>query len=303
GFVGESLLALAIWTLLFAMIGGAHPRVRACAHNAFEMSHRFCGWAMLVLFWLQTAGAAGEVAGREGTSLGIALMHTPPFWCLLLMTALVAYPWLQLRRVPVRAEKLSEHAVRLHLPGRAAACRTIRLSDAPLRETHAFAVIPEPEGEDGYSLVVSAAGDWTSRMVAAPPERLWIKGRPTWGVLRVAPLFSPVIIVATGSGIGPVLGLFSGHAGLDARIVWASPEPERTFGKGIVARVREADPRAIIVDTRREGRPDMLALALGVYESAKAEAVVVISNKVVTKRVVRGLEGRGVPAFGPIWDS
>jgi len=33
------------------------------------------------------------------------------------------------------------------------------------------------------------------------------------------------------------------------------------------------------------------------------EAAVVISNPTVTKRVVYGLETRGIPAFGAIFDS
>jgi hypothetical protein len=35
----------------------------------------------------------------------------------------------------------------------------------------------------------------------------------------------------------------------------------------------------------------------------KAEAVVVISNQRVTKKVVYGLEARGMPAYGAIFDS
>jgi hypothetical protein len=35
----------------------------------------------------------------------------------------------------------------------------------------------------------------------------------------------------------------------------------------------------------------------------RGEAVVVISNQKVTKKVVYGLETRGVPAYGAIFDS
>ena len=34
-----------------------------------------------------------------------------------------------------------------------------------------------------------------------------------------------------------------------------------------------------------------------------AEAVFVVSNKPATLRLVHGFEQRGIPAFGPIWDS
>jgi hypothetical protein len=35
----------------------------------------------------------------------------------------------------------------------------------------------------------------------------------------------------------------------------------------------------------------------------QAEAVIVISNEKLTKKVVYGMETRGVPAYGAIWDS
>ena len=47
----------------------------------------------------------------------------------------------------------------------------------------------------------------------------------------------------------------------------------------------------------------MLRLAYAAYLESKAEAVVCISNSSVTWQVVHGLERRGIPAFGPIWDS
>ena len=42
------------------------------------------------------------------------------------------------------------------------------------------------------------------------------------------------------------------------------------------------------------------------YNMAKekgAEAVIIISNEKITKKVVYGLETRGIAAYGAIWDS
>ena len=36
---------------------------------------------------------------------------------------------------------------------------------------------------------------------------------------------------------------------------------------------------------------------------ADAEAVIVIANKKLTWQVVYGMESRGIPAYGAIWDS
>jgi hypothetical protein len=47
----------------------------------------------------------------------------------------------------------------------------------------------------------------------------------------------------------------------------------------------------------------VLRLAYRAYISSGAEAVICVSNKTLTWQVVHGLEQRGIPAFGPVWDS
>lgn len=76
----------------------------------------------------------------------------------------------------------------------------------------------------------------------------------------------------------------------------------------------QTDPGAIIIDTRKTGRPDLVKIAYRVWEQSRVvgseksrdgpcEAVVIISNMKVTKKVVYGLESRGVAAYGAIFDS
>ena len=47
----------------------------------------------------------------------------------------------------------------------------------------------------------------------------------------------------------------------------------------------------------------MVRLAYAAYRDFGAEAVICISNKKLTWQVVHGLESRGIPAYGAIWDS
>ena len=47
-------------------------------------------------------------------TLGHALVSAAPFWLVLIMSLSIILPWIRLRKVPVRAEVLSKHAVRLH---------------------------------------------------------------------------------------------------------------------------------------------------------------------------------------------
>ena len=67
--------------------------------------------------------------------------------------------------------------------------------------------------------------------------------------------------------------------------------------------MRAAQPDAVIWDTTERGKPDLVRLTLQACEDFGAEAVFVVSNQPATRRLVHALERRGIPAFGPIWDS
>ncbi|KAL9086725.1 MAG: hypothetical protein Q9159_004020 [Coniocarpon cinnabarinum] len=184
-------------------------------------------------------------------------------------------------------------------------CIGVRLSTRPLLESHAFATIPAERSERGFSCVISNAGDWTKGIIREPGERtkIWMKGAPVYGVLRTALIFKRTVIVATGSGIGPCLSLLNDNDDIDCRILWSTKAPVATYGPRIVNAVRYADPNAVILDSGKMGRPNMVALTYQLYRESGAEAVFLISNPIVTRKVIYGLEARGVPAFAPIFDS
>lgn len=278
------LVALAVLVVVCAA-----PPVRSRAHNVFEMSHRLGGWTAIGLFWALT------------------LETSAPSWqvgALALLTASVASPWLRLRRVGVTVQRLSSHAVIVHFdygitPAFASA---VGISRSPLREWHAFATVATP-GRTGYRVLISRAGDWTGRFIDDPPSHLWVRGAPVSAPMaKVALLYERVVYVVTGSGIGPCLGQILA-ARVPARLVWSTRDPRATFGDALVDEVREAQPDAVIWDTTRSGKPDLVQLAHQAHEDFDAEAVFVVSNKATTLRLVHGLERLGIPAFGPIWDS
>jgi hypothetical protein len=118
----------------------------------------------------------------------------------------------------------------------------------------------------------------------------------------MARIFKRVLLVGTGSGIAPILGLLTAP-GLDCRIFWSTPDPENVFAPYIVDVLRDADPQAVIWNTRKLGRPNLVEAAYDIYLRSNIEAVWIISNAVVTRKFVYGLESRGVPTFAPIFDS
>ena len=55
-------------------------------------------------------------------------------------------------------------------------------------------------------------------------------------------------------------------------------------------------------DTRVQGKPDMVKLTYRLVKEFVAEAVCIISNQKLTRKVVYGMMSHGIPAFGAIWD-
>lgn len=97
-------------------------------------------------------------------------------------------------------------------------------------------------------MIISRAGDWTSKTIENPPSEIWVRGIPTWGMMSVAGLFRKVLFVATGSGIAPICPwLFSIQ--VPFRLLWTSPNVRQTFGDSLVDAIFEASPDSIIYGT------------------------------------------------------
>ncbi|KAF4454014.1 hypothetical protein F53441_3398 [Fusarium austroafricanum] len=305
GSLATQVVSWVLCGLLCSMVATAWPSFRKQYHNLFERFHRFTGWTSLGLFWAHTILAIND-SRPQHQELGLAAVKSPDFWLLVVATLSIASSWFFLRKVPVEAEVLSDHAVRLHFDYTVPVNGSFtRISRRPLIEWHSFATIPNPQANHhakGYSLVVSNAGDWTRSCIQNPPSSIWVRGVPTCGVMRIATLFNRVVVIATGSGIGPLLGHIV-HQSCPTQLIWSTTRPEETFGKELVGQVREAIPDAIIWDTKAQGRPDLVRMGFNLAKSFGAEAVIIIANEKITKKVVYGLETRGVPAYGAIWDS
>ncbi len=292
------LLVLFMSICLFAI-----PKFRIFSHNTFEAIHRFAGWTAVALFWVDILLVLHAQSQHPGSDpLGMAVIQAPAFWFLLVITFCIILPWLRLRKVAAYPEVLSNHAVRIHFNYKnIGPVLGIRITHNPLKEWHAFASIPEADGSS-FSLIVSDNGDWTKKQIMEPANSYWIRGIPITGVIRMGLVFKRLVIVATGSGIGPVLSMLVSHP-MPCRLLWSTPNPLQTYGEKIMQAVATADPNAMIIDTRASGRPDIVALTYHLYLEAQAEAVFVISNPHLTRKVVYGMESRGIPAYGPIWDS
>lgn len=84
--------------------------------------------------------------------------------------------------------------------------------------------------------------------------------------LTPSPQFKPFVLVATGSGIAPCLSFLQIYPDWPVRVIWSARTPEVTYGKAIMEMVLHADPHAIIIDTKKTGRPDLPAIIYGMYK-------------------------------------
>ncbi|MEM7127063.1 MAG: hypothetical protein AAF702_12100 [Chloroflexota bacterium] len=299
--LGTLFVAYTLIAILVAMIVFALPSLRAKYHNNFELVHRFGGWSALLLFWVQTILFANDQRGA--LTLGEALVTSFGFWALVAVTISIILPWTRLQKVPVEIERPSNHValVRFNHGVTPFAGSSTTVSRSPLTEWHSFANVPSP-GQEGFRLTISRAGDWTGALIDDAPSHVWVKGIPAAGVGNVDQLFKRVVWIATGSGIGPTLPHLLAQE-VPAHLVWSTRNARKTYGDALVDEILEVEPNALIWDTDERGRPDLVQLAYAAVQEFDAEAVIVISNQKLTRMVVSGMESRGIPAYGAIWDS
>lgn len=300
------ILSYIIILMFMFILTSAHPRFRVLYHDYFEAGHRYSGWVALITFWIHN-GLVARVSAREANiDTGLYLAKSPNFWFFCVSTSCTLLSWSRLRRRDVYPEFLSDHAIRLHFKYKAMQpFYGLKVSSQPFLEWHAFATIPDVDENgkiNGFSVVVSNAGDWTKGTITNPPTKLWVRGYPLHGLLFTSRLFKRIVVVATGSGIGPCLSLLYADC-TPRRVLWSTPNPEITYGPKIMNAVLKADPDAIVWNTKTLGRPDMVALTYQLVSESNAEAVFIISNPKLTRKVVYGMQTRGIAAYGAIFDS
>jgi hypothetical protein len=244
------------------------------------------------------------VVTRGNQSVAGAILSDWHFWLVGFLTLSIASPWFWLRRVPIEVERPSKHAAIVTFDHGVTPriSSAVGISTSPLREWHAFATVTTP-GKSGFRILISRAGDWTSRFIDDPPSHVWVRGKPVSAPMaKTALMHERLVFVVTGSGIGPCLGQILAQT-VESQLVWSTRSPRATYGDALVDEVLSVQPKAIIWDTTERGKPDFLNLVRRAYYEFDAQAVYIVSNKAATFRLVEELESHGIPAFGPIWDS
>ena len=293
-----------ILCLLLFIVIAAYPALRFKFHDCFELTHRFSSWTLVPLFWAFLIIFANKGAHEQNTSLDHEVVTLPVFWFAVILTIAFVIPWTTLRKMRVDPEYLSSHAVRLHFDfATTGFAQSISISQNPLRDWHSFASIPNADGTPGFSLLVSKAGDWTSKVIKGQPKSLWKRGNPVSGFGKNCLLSNRILLITTGSGMDPCLSLLAAPNRPPIRILWQTKSPLKTYGRRVLDMIAMVDKNTVIIDSNKNGRKDMFPFALDMYTDFDAEAVFIISRPHVVQKPVFDFEARAVPAFGPIFDS
>jgi hypothetical protein len=129
--LAPAILCYLVLAIFFAIGATSHPTFRGKHHNIWEMTHRFGGWMCLILLWIQSFLVATDLNPDVDSSK--AYLTSPPIWLLTVATMAIIFPWLFLRKVAVRSEVLSRHAVRLWFDYTTPVVGTaVRLAERPM---------------------------------------------------------------------------------------------------------------------------------------------------------------------------
>lgn len=296
-------VASAILGLLFISSLAACPVVRHSHHNLFERFHRFAGWTALAMLWAFVILTASYNPLDKSYNIRCSNPVTKlEFWFTVIITLLIILPWVCVKRVPVKAFALSSHAILIKFPGGIKSGIMGRISRSPLLEWHAFGIISD--GKEEHMMLAGAVGDFTRRLVSDPPTHLWVRGLHFAGLPYLINMYKRVVVVATGSGICVFLSFLVQRCPADVYVIWVAKGIEQNFGEEITAMLKSyPSEKMIIHDTAVSGRPNLPDMTIEAVRRWGAEVVMVTSNPRGSMDVVNGCESKGIPAFGPIWDS
>ena len=303
----KSILAFAVLApiTLGISIAVATPWVRHTHHNVFERFHRFVGWLGLAYLWILVVllGLYNPLT-RAWDTEGAHLWRRQEFWYTVALTILIVLPWVGLQKIPVKVSVPHPKTAFLSFPGGIYTGLIGRISRSPWLEWHAFGIISEGPLAFTHHMLIVAQGDWTRELCTNPPDYVWTRSLKFAGLPYLAEMYDRGVIVATGAGIGVTLSVYlqtKGHF----HLIWIGSDLEKTYGPELMGLLKKAvkGDRMTLVDTKVQGRPDTVALIDQVYRQIDAQVVFVTSNPKGTEVITQGCRYRGIPCFGPLFDS
>ncbi len=206
-----SVLAVLVTVIVTAVCVAAHPAIRERHHNCFERIHRFAGWTALGLLWV-FIGVADAWDPVHHDFYASRIKRRPHIYIVVALTVIIFLPWTTMRKVPVKAEVLSNSVVLLRFEGYIRRGLFGRVSRNPFSENHAFGItskVPEYQPEKGeHYMCVVGQGDFTRGLIVDPPTYMWTRTMKFTGLPIMTSFYRSGLYVVTGSAIGVALSIF-----------------------------------------------------------------------------------------------
>lgn len=90
--------------------------------------------------------------------------------------------------------------------------------------------------------------------------------------------------------------------GRQIRVMWCVYDPDAAHWQFVQDIIRNVDPEPKIFDSRK-GRPDLAFEAELMKEQYGIEAVMIVSNPMVTREIVEKVKAKDGAAYGAVFDS
>ncbi|KAJ3541713.1 hypothetical protein NM208_g4477 [Fusarium decemcellulare] len=286
-------------TLVCISVLSAFPWVRNHHHNTFEKFHRFAGWLGLAVTWVFVIlGNLYDVKHGKWRSDANTLLSGQEAWFAVLITILIATPWVTLREVHPSAKVAILRFNRGMQQGLVS-----RISRTAIMEFHAFGIVSEGTKSPCHYMICGVQGDFTKGLISDPPKTVWTRQLKFAGIGHASAMFKKGIRVCTGTGIGSALSTCIQSP--NWFLIWIGSDQERTFGPTISSLIhKHIEPeRMVLWDTKKQGRrPNIILLLKETCKSFGAEVIFITSNKQGNDEMMRGCFTAGLHAFGTLWD-
>ena len=305
-----TITGLSLPTLLFLICLSAIPCFRFFHHNSFEILHRYINWLALCVLIAHIYFV--NVDYLEQIDFYHMTVNTPSLLVIGLII-LTAYPWIIIHKIKAKNVKIeiSENmsSVALIFPVDCPSGAVCRLSTNCI-EFHVFGITPLPfDEEKGHrSLVlIKSLGDWTKSLVQKVDNGEL--QQMNFSMHRIkSPNFSQglfnwkkVFLLATGSGIAPLLPYIVRSYGLELSLVWVARDHRNNY-PNIVFECLKNLRNITFYDTTRRKRRDLALYTMKKVEEFGAEAVFIVANPNIAYNVANYVNKRGIPVFASNFD-
>lgn len=309
----DECLAFTLLLLLVLIAVSAIQFIRTKFHDYFENIHRYASYlalATLILYLISISQQRG-LALEHYVYLADTYLITIALW-------LTVYPWLGVKRIRPIIQHISNHLIILRLQGKPQFGTFTRLTLAN-KQFHSFSdSIFDFNDQNSFSLLISNSGDRTKKVIEAANNNknlltcCTIRRHRNYGFMHHVAAYDSVLIVATGGGIAPVLPHLALNKKTQITVLWIGHQQVKEFTpEFFLSMNKHISKKQISLHIINKSRSDINPLTpdsihqliFKAYEHYSPEALFIVSNKTLTRKIQSQCHQRGIKGYGATFDS